>query len=115
MAEAHIAHALIIEEWADDRSLAISAPKFTITLFTPQFAKSNTHLQVTLNNFLPPPEKIPLILGLTFDPHFKLCTHIKSIVIRASSRINILKALAGTKIKLPFITFFWWWTSLYCQ
>ena len=37
------------EEWADERGLAISAPKSTITLFTPLFAQSNTHPRVTLN------------------------------------------------------------------
>ena len=34
---------LNIEEWADEQALAISTPKSTITLFTPQFAQSNIH------------------------------------------------------------------------
>ena len=48
------AHSPNIEEWVDERSLAISVPKSTITLFTPQFAHSNTHPQVTLNNSILP-------------------------------------------------------------
>ena len=40
MAESFSAHSPIIEEWADERGLAISAPKSTITLFTPQFVES---------------------------------------------------------------------------
>ena len=38
----------------------------------------------------------PHILEVTFDPHFKFNAHVKSIVTRASSRINILRTLAGT-------------------
>ena len=48
--------ALNIEKWVDERGLTISAPNSTITLFTPQFAQSNIHPQVTLNNFLLPLE-----------------------------------------------------------
>ena len=48
-----------IEEWADERGLAISALKSTITLFTPQFAQSSTNPQVTLNNSILPLERTP--------------------------------------------------------
>ena len=73
MAEAlTAAHSSNIEERVDERGLAICAPKSTITLFTPQFTKSNTHPQVTLNNSLLPLEKTPCILGVTFEPHFFL-------------------------------------------
>lgn len=65
MAEALNAHSSNIEEWADERGLAIFALESTITLFTPQFAQSNTHPQVTL---------------VTFDPHFKFNDHIKTKV-----------------------------------
>ena len=41
MAEALTVHSSNIAEWADERGLAISAPKSTITLFFPQFAQSN--------------------------------------------------------------------------
>ena len=36
------AHSSYIEEWADERGLAISAPKSAITLFSPQFTQFNT-------------------------------------------------------------------------
>ena len=88
------AHSSNIEEWTDERGLTISASKSTITLFTTQFAQCNTHPQVTLNNFIQPLRRTPCILGVTFDPHFKF--NDKSLVTRALSRINILKALAGT-------------------
>ena len=81
---------------SDERGLAIFTPKSTVTLITPQFAQSNTHPQVTRNSSILLLERTPCILGVTFDPHFKLNAHIKSIVTRASPRINILKALTGT-------------------
>ena len=70
--------------------------KFTITLFIPQFAQSSTHIQVTLNNYLLRLKKTPCILGVTFYPHFKFNTHVKSLVTRVLPRINILQALIGT-------------------
>ena len=95
MAEAVIAHASNIEHWADERSLAISAPKFTVTLFTPQFVRSNTHPQVTLINSLLPLGKTPCILGVTIDPHFNFYAYLESSHL-GSPRINILKDFAGT-------------------
>ena len=95
MAEALSAHSPNIEEWADERGLVISAPKF-ITLFISQFAQSNTHPQVTQNNSMLPLERTPNILGVTFDHHFKFNAHVKSLVTRALPRINILRALTGT-------------------
>ena len=47
MAEVLTVHASDIEEWPDERGLAIYAPKSTITLFTIQFAQYNIHPQVT--------------------------------------------------------------------
>ena len=96
MAESLSTQSPIIEEWASERALAISAPKSTITLFTPQFAQSNIHPQVTLSDSVLPLERNPCILGVTFDPHFKFNAHVKSLVTRALPRINILKALTGT-------------------
>ena len=92
----YFTHSPIIKEWADERRLATSAPKSTITLFTPQFAQANTHPRVTLNNSILPLERTPSILDVTFDPHFKFNAHIKSSVTWALPRINILKALTST-------------------
>jgi len=79
MTESLSAHSPIIE-LADERALAISAPKSTITLFTPQFAQSNIHPQVTLSDSVLPLERNPCILGVTFDPHLKFNAHVKSLV-----------------------------------
>ena len=80
MAEAISVHSPIIEEWLDEQDLAISALKSTITLFIPQFAQSNTHPRVTLNNSILPLERTPC----------KFNTHVKSLVTPALGRINIL-------------------------
>ena len=50
MVEAFSAHSSNNEEWADEPGSANSAPKSTITLFTPQFAQSNIHPYVTLRD-----------------------------------------------------------------
>ena len=90
------AHSPIIEEWAGELALVVSAPKSMISQFTPQFVQSNIHPQVTLNNSLPPLEKTPRIPGVTIKAHFIFNAHGKFIVTRASPCINILKDLAGT-------------------
>ena len=43
-----------------------------------------------------PLERNPKILGVTFDPHLYFHKHVENLCSRASSRINILRALAGT-------------------
>ena len=98
MVEALSAHSPIIEEWADEQGLAISASKFTIPLFTPQFAHAQSiiHPRVTPNNSILPLERTPCILKVTFDPHFKFNTYVKFVVTLTLLRINILKDLTGT-------------------
>ena len=95
-AETLSAHAESVFAWAEEKGLSISAPKSTITLFTSDRHQSHTHPQVTLNNSPLPLERNPRILGVTFDPHFTFTPHITSLISRATSRLNILKALAGT-------------------
>ena len=43
-----------------------------------------------------PLERRPRLLGVTFDTLFIFSPHIDSIIGRASSRMNILRAIAGT-------------------
>ena len=90
------AHASNVAAWAEGRGLTISAAKSTITLFTSDLHQSHLHPQVSLHNSPLPLNRNPRILGVTFDPHFTFSPHIASIVSRASPRLNILKALAGT-------------------
>ena len=87
---------LPLVDWATTNGLNIAPEKSTVTLFTPWTKQYNTHPQVTLNNELVPLNKTPKILGVTFDPMNTFSPHISSIAARASSRLQILKALAGT-------------------
>ena len=91
------AHSLNNEDWADERDLAISVPKSTITLLNPEFAQPSNHPQVTLNHSILPLERPPCVLGVTLDPHLKFNAHVKSLVTRASPIINVLN---GTKYQL---------------
>ena len=49
-ASALTAHAARVVEWADDRGLAISTPKSTVTLFTSDRHQSHTHPHIPLRN-----------------------------------------------------------------
>ena len=90
------AHAQLVGGWAEERGLSISAPKSNVTLFTSDRRQSYHHPSVTLNGSQLPLERNPRILGVTLDPHFTFAPHISSLISRASPRLNILKALAGT-------------------
>ena len=85
-----------VSEWAEDLGLSLSAPKSSVTLFTSDRQQSNTHPTVLLNNTPLPLDKHPRLLGVTLDPHFTFGHHISNLVTRATPRLNILKALAGT-------------------
>ena len=89
-------HANRVSLWAADLGLTLSAPKSTVTLFTPDTRQFHHHPHVTLNNTPLPLAQYPRILGVTLDPRFNFGHHIKNIISRASPRINILRALAGT-------------------
>ena len=106
MAESLSAYSPIIEEWADERGLAISAPKSTITLFTPQFAQSNTHTQVTLNISILPLEKTSCILRVTFvQDHLSLIS--SQYVARALQSNNpshsVVTYLSGSRNRIFFL------------
>ena len=85
-----------VHDWANERGLALSAPKSTITLFTPHRSEVHDHPEVRLNNEPLPLERNPRILGVTFDPLLTFNRHIDNLCKRAGPRINILKALCGT-------------------
>ena len=89
-------HANRVSLWAADLGLTLSAPKSTVTLFTPDTRQFHHHPHVTINNTPLPLAQYPRILGVTLDPRFNFGHHIKNIISRASPRINILRALAGT-------------------
>ena len=90
-------HAARVSSWAVEQGMTISAPKSTVTLFTPDNRQHDTHPQVTVAGELLPLEKTPRILGLKLDPAFRFGHYAVDLRTRAAPRLNVLKALTGTR------------------
>ena len=74
----------------------ISAPKSTVTLFTPDKHKFQTHPDITLEDTQLRLESSPKILGVIIDPSLsfhKHCTYMSDMI---DKRSKLLKALAGS-------------------
>ena len=79
-----------------DNSLLISAPKSTVTLFTPDKHQFQMHPVITLDDTHLPLERSPKILGVTMDPSLAFHRHCNYVSDRIDKRNNMLKALAGS-------------------
>ena len=77
-------------------SLLISAPKSTVTLFTPDPFQARFHPKIAIADAILPLERTPKILGVLLDTSFAFHHHCEYVANRVSKRNNILKALAGT-------------------
>ena len=87
---------LPIQDWARENKLTVAPEKSSVTLFTPWTGQFNCHPSVTINNSPVPLDRNPKILGVIFDPLFTFSPHISSVSARATSRLQIMKAIAGT-------------------
>ena len=76
-------------------SLLISAPKSSVTLFTPDPAQANTRPKIKIAYSELPLVRSPNILGVYPDTFFSFNNHCVQVANRVSKR-NVLKALAGT-------------------
>ena len=79
-----------------DNSLLISAPKSTVTLFTPDKHQFQMHPDITLEDTQLPLERSPKILGVILDPSISFHKHYNYVSDRIDKRNNMLKALAGS-------------------
>ena len=79
-----------------DNSLLISAPKCTVTLFSPDQHQAKTHPRILIEDSQLPLAQCPNILGVYLDTSLSFNKHSGYVAERVSSRNNILKALAGT-------------------
>ena len=79
-----------------DNSLLISAPKSTVTLFTPDPKQANTQPKIKISDAELPLVRNPKLLGVYLDTFFSFNTHCVQVANRVSKRNNVLKALAGT-------------------
>ena len=79
-----------------NNSLLISAPKSTVTLFTPDKYQFQMHPDITLEDTQLPLEHSPKILGVILDPSISFHKHCKYVFDKIDKRNNMLKALAGS-------------------
>ena len=78
-----------------ENSILISAPKSTVTLFTPDKHQFHTHPDITLEDTQLPLERSPKILGVNLDPSLSFHKHGTYVSDRIDKRNKLLKALAG--------------------
>ena len=79
-----------------DNSLLISAPKSSVTLFSPYPHQAKTHPRIPIEDSQLPLVQCPNILVVYKDTSLSFNNHSGYVAKRVSSRNNILKALAGT-------------------
>ena len=79
-----------------DNSLLISAPKSTVTLFTPDKHQFQMHPDIILEDTQLPLERSPKILGVIMDPSLSFHKHCGYVSDWIDKRNNMLKALAGS-------------------
>ena len=79
-----------------DNSFLISAPKSTVTLFTPDKHQFQMHHDITLEDTQLPLERSPKILGVIMDPSISIHKHGNCVSDRMDKKNNMLKALAGS-------------------
>ena len=79
-----------------ENSLLISAPKSTVTLFTPDPKQDNTHPRIKISDAELPLVRNPKLLGVYLDTFFSFNTHCVHVANRVSKINIVLKALAGT-------------------
>ena len=85
-----------LSQWFTSRSLQISAPKSSATLFSTWNKEMATQLDIHIENNLIPTAKQPKILGVTFDCLHTFAHHATDINRRIRKRTNAVKCLSGT-------------------
>ena len=85
-----------VVDFLTERDLINSPEKSTVTLFTLNTKEYKIHPEVKIQGHTVRLEQNPKLLGVTFDTMFNFSTHIKNTVTKAKSKLNILKALAGS-------------------
>ena len=79
-----------------ENSLLISAPKSSVTLFTPDPAQANTRPKIKIADSELQLVRSPKLLGVYLDTFFSFNKYCVQVANRVSKRNNVLKALAGT-------------------
>ena len=74
-----------------ENSLLISAPKSSVTLFTPDPAQANTRPKIKIADSEIPLVRSPKLLGVYQDTFFSFNKHCVQVANRVSKRNNVLK------------------------
>ena len=85
-----------MSEFLKSNSLLISAPKSTVTLFTPETKKAKYHPDIEIAGSQLLLKRSLRILGVHLDTSQTFNVHCTQVATRVSNRNNVLKALAGT-------------------
>ena len=85
-----------ITAYLKDNSLLISAPKSSVTLFTPDTHQAKTHAKIIIEDSHIPLIQFRKILAVHMDTSLSFKRHSNHVAERVSSRDNVLKTLAGT-------------------
>ena len=85
-----------ITAYLKDNSLLISAPKSSVTLFTPDTHQAKTHPRILIEDSRLPLVQCPKISGVHKDTSLSFNKHSSHVAERVSGRNNVLKVLAGT-------------------
>jgi hypothetical protein len=83
-------------DFLSERDLVVSPEKSTVTLFTPDTHDFKIHPDVRINGEPVRLEKTPKLLGVVYDTMYTFSHHVTETVKKAKTKVNVLKALAGT-------------------
>ena len=86
----------LVSEWARNLELDISVAKSKVTLFSPFTHEFNYHPRVFLDGTQLLLDQHPKVLGVVLDPLFTFSPHLEAVGKKASARLKMFKALAGT-------------------
>ena len=85
-----------LELWLATNRMEVAPGKCSITLITPFNREYAAQPRVTLNGIPIPVEPTLHVLGVTLDRSTTFKPHVQEVSARARSRLNVLRAVAGT-------------------
>jgi len=84
-----------LREWCDTWGFKISAEKIVAVLFTRSTKRPDIHL--TIQSTTVKVEDSAKFIGVVFDRHLTWNKHINHIVTKCNKRLNLMRAVSGTK------------------
>jgi len=81
-----------ISTWRDTWGFKISPDKTVAVVFS---HRTNTHIELTINNQLVKIDNKAKFLGIVFDSKLNWNEHIKYLEEKCKKRLNLMRAVAG--------------------